>query len=83
MKRTLTVIVLGFAALALLVGAALKSRSIPLETHVARYTLNSDIGRLEDDFRTLVNSLETAVQSSQVPGEAVRLQTNGTDERLI
>jgi signal transduction histidine kinase len=70
MKRTLTVIVLGLAALALLVGAALKSRSIPLETHIARYTLNSDIARLEDDFNTLVNTLETAWQSSQAPGEA-------------
>ena len=70
MKRTLTVIVLGFAALALLVGAALKSRSIPLDAHIARFTLNSDIARLEDDYRTLVNSLETAVQSRLAPGDA-------------
>ena len=70
MKRTLTVIVLGLAALALLVGAAIKSRSIPLETHIARYTLDSDIQRLDDEFATLVNSLETAWQSSQAPGEA-------------
>jgi two-component system NtrC family sensor kinase len=70
MKRTLTVIVLALAALALLVGAALKSRSIPLETHIARYTLDSNIARLEDEFRTLVNSLETAWRSSQAPGEA-------------
>ncbi|HUF72173.1 MAG TPA: ATP-binding protein [Gammaproteobacteria bacterium] len=70
MKRTLTVIVLGLAALALLVGAAIKSRSIPLETHIARYTLDSDIKRLDDELVTLVNSLETAWQSSQAPGEA-------------
>ena len=70
MKRTLTVIVLALAALALLVGAALKSRSIPLETHIARYTLDSNIARLEDEFHTLVNSLETAWRSSQAPGEA-------------
>jgi signal transduction histidine kinase len=70
MKRTLTVIVLGLAALALLVGAALKSRAIPLETHIARYTLDSDIGRLDEDFNTLINSLQTAWQSSQAPGEA-------------
>jgi signal transduction histidine kinase len=70
MKRTLTVIVLGLAALALLVGAALKSRSIPLETHLARYTLTADIERLNDDFNTLINTLQTAWRSSQAPGEA-------------
>ena len=70
MKRTLTVIVLAFAALGLLVGAALKSRSIPLEAHIARYTLNADITRLNDEFNTLVASLDTAWQSTQAPGEA-------------
>jgi len=70
MKRTLIVIVLGLATLALLVGAALKSRSIPLEAHIARYTLDSDISRLEDEFQTLLNSLETSWRSSQAPGEA-------------
>lgn len=79
MKRTLTVIVLGFAALALLVGAALKSRSIPLETHIARYTLNSDIGRLEDDYRTLVNALDAARQSTQAPGDA----TSALHQRIV
>jgi signal transduction histidine kinase len=79
MKRTLTVIVLGLAALALLVGAALKSRSIPLETHLARYTLGSDVERLADDFITLTNSLRTAWQSSQPPGEAA----NALHQRIV
>jgi two-component system NtrC family sensor kinase len=70
MKRTLTVIALGLAALALLVGAALKSRSIPLEAHIARDTLNSDIARLSEEFGTLVAALEAARQSAQSPGEA-------------
>lgn len=70
MKRTLTVIALGLAALALLVGAALKSRSIPLEAHIARYTLRSDIARLTDEFGTLVAALDAARQSAQSPGEA-------------
>lgn len=70
MKRTLTVIALGLAALALLVGAALKSRSIPLEAHIARYTLSSDIARLTDEFATLVAALEAVRQSAQSPGEA-------------
>ncbi|MGD8339514.1 MAG: ATP-binding protein [Gammaproteobacteria bacterium] len=70
MKRTLTVIVVAIAALALLVGAALESRSIPLEAHIARYTLRSELANLETEFRTLVTSLETAWQTSQPPGEA-------------
>jgi signal transduction histidine kinase len=79
MKRTLIVIVLGLAALALLVGAALKSRSIPLETHIARYTLDADVQRLEEEFLTLVNSLEAAWQSSQAPGEAA----SALHERIV
>jgi len=78
MKRTLIVIVLAIAALALLVGAAMKSRSIPLEAHIAQYTLSSDIGRLNDDFATLVTSLDAAWRSGQAPGEAV----SGIHERL-
>ena len=70
MKRTLTVIVLSLAALALLVGAALKSRSIPLQAHIAEYTLRSDIDRLAQDYATLLDSLETAWDSSTAPGEA-------------
>ena len=35
MKRTLITIVLTVAALALLAGTAMQSRSIPLETHIA------------------------------------------------
>lgn len=70
MKRTIFVMVLAVAALALLVGAALKSRSIPLETHIAQYTLGSDISRLADDVGTLVGSLETAWRAGQSPGEA-------------
>jgi signal transduction histidine kinase len=70
MKRTLIVIVLAVAALALLVGAALKSRSVPLATHVAQYSLAADIDRFADDYRTLVASLGTAWRSSRIPGEA-------------
>jgi signal transduction histidine kinase len=70
MKRILIITILVLAALALLAGAALKSRSLPLETHVAYYQLNSDISRLGSDFEALVDSLETAWQSSRTPGDA-------------
>ena len=79
MKRTLIVIVLAIAALALLVGAALESRSIPLEAHIARYTLSSDLANIETEFGTLLNSLETARQSSQPPGEAA----NALHQRIV
>ena len=70
MKRTLVVIVLAFAALALLVGAALKSRAIPLEAHIAQYTLTADVARIGADFAALVTALDTAWQSGQAPGDA-------------
>jgi signal transduction histidine kinase len=70
MKRTVSVIVLGLVALALLVSAALRSRAIPLPSHIAYYTLDSDLTRLKEEFATLVASLETAWASSQAPGEA-------------
>ena len=79
MKRTLSVIVMAIAALALLVGAALESRSIPLEAHIARYTLSSDLANIETEFRTLRNSLATAWESSQPPGEAA----NALHQRIV
>jgi hypothetical protein len=48
MKRTVSVIVLGLVALALLVGAALRSRAIPLSSHIAYYTLDSELVQLKD-----------------------------------
>jgi two-component system NtrC family sensor kinase len=79
MKRTLTVIVLASAALALLVAAALKSRSIPLQSHIAQFTLESDITRLTDDHDTLIAAFEAAWQSGQAPGEAA----SALRERII
>jgi signal transduction histidine kinase len=70
MKRTVFVIVLGVVALALLVGAALRSRAIPLSSHIAYSTLESDLTRIKEDFATLVAALETSWASSQAPGEA-------------
>ncbi len=70
MKRTVLVIVLGLVALALLVGAALRSRAIPLSSHIAYSTLESDLTRVKEEFATLVDALETSWALSQVPGEA-------------
>ena len=70
MKRTVFVIVLGVVALALLVSAALRSRAIPLSSHIAYSTLESDLSRIKEEFATLVDALNTSWTSSQLPGEA-------------
>jgi signal transduction histidine kinase len=70
MKRTVFVIVLGVVALALLVSAALRSRAIPLSSHISYSTLQSDLTRVKEEFATLVDALGTSWTSSQVPGEA-------------
>jgi len=79
MKRTVLVIVLGIVALALLVGAALRSRAVPLASHIAYSTLESELTRVKEDFGTLVTELETAWASSQAPGEAA----SALHERIV
>src|SRR5690606_39828583 len=72
MKRTAIAVVLGSAALGLLVSLALASRTLPVETHVAQYTAAGDLGRVQADFRALLAELDTAWATSQAPGEAAR-----------
>ncbi len=72
MKRTAIAIVLALAALALLVSLALESRSLPLEVHVAQYTITSDLERINEDFDSLVKALQSAWMDVQPPGESTR-----------
>jgi two-component system NtrC family sensor kinase len=72
MKRAVIALVLAFAAFALLISLALESRSLPVETHVAQYTITGDLARLESDFRALSESLSVAWQEQQRPGEGAR-----------
>ena len=72
MKRAVIALVLALAALALLISLALESRSLPVETHVAQYTIAGDLERLNDDFRALVDTLESAWQEQTPPGEGAR-----------
>jgi signal transduction histidine kinase len=71
MKRTLIVIALALGVLALLIGAAVKSRAVPLSAHLAQQTLAADLDDLAANFETLVASLDTAWRLNQTPGEAV------------
>ncbi|HVY64300.1 MAG TPA: ATP-binding protein [Gammaproteobacteria bacterium] len=72
MKRAVIALVLALAALALLVSLALESRPLPVETHVAQYTIDADLKRIDEDFRSLAGALEKAWQEQQPPGEGAR-----------
>jgi signal transduction histidine kinase len=72
MKRAVIALVLALAALALLISLALESRALPVETHVAQYTISSDLERLNGDFRALVETLDSAWQQQTPPGEGAR-----------
>jgi len=72
MKRAVIALVLALAALALLISLALESRSLPVETHVAQYTIAGDLERLNGDFRALVETLESAWEAQAPPGEGAR-----------
>jgi signal transduction histidine kinase len=72
MKRAVIALVLALAALALLISLALESRSLPVDTHVAQYTISGDLARLDGDFRALVDTLESAWREQTPPGEGAR-----------
>ena len=73
MKRAVIALVLALAALGLLFSLALESRSLPVETHVAQYTISGDLDRVEADFRALVDTLQAAWRDQQPPGEGARV----------
>ena len=72
MKRAVIALVLALAALALLISLALESRPLPVETHVAQYTIKNDLKRVVDDFHSLVDTLQSSWQAQQPPGEGAR-----------
>ena len=72
MKRAVIAFVLALAALALLISLAFESRSLPVETHVAQYTITGDLERLNGDFKALVDTLEASWKEQTPPGEGAR-----------
>ncbi|HSC15701.1 MAG TPA: DAHL domain-containing protein, partial [Gammaproteobacteria bacterium] len=72
MKRAVIAFVLALAALALLISLAFESRSLPVETHVAQYTITGNLQRLDEDFKALVDTLEAAWMEQAAPGEGAR-----------
>ena len=85
MKRTVIVVILAVAAMALLVSLAFESGSVPIEVHIAHHTIDTDIDRINDDFNTLLTTLESAWNNTQSPGEAARtlnMRLAAAEERL-
>jgi signal transduction histidine kinase len=72
MKRAVIALILALAALGLLISLALESRPLPVATHVAQYTIRGDLQRTEEDFSSLVATLESAWREQQPPGEGAR-----------
>ena len=72
MKRTAFAIVVALAALGLLVSLAFESRPLPVEVHLAQYTIGADLEHINDDYRTLVTTLSSAWSDLQPPGEGAR-----------
>ncbi len=72
MKRTAFAIVVALAALGLLGSLALESRPLPVEVHVAQYSIGADLERIDDDFRSLVTTLSSSWSALQPPGEGAR-----------
>jgi signal transduction histidine kinase len=84
MKRAVIALFLALAALALLISLALESRSLPVETHVAQYTIAGDLERLNGDFRALVDTLQASWQQQTPPGEGTRaLLTRVADQQQL
>ena len=72
MKRTIIVVTLAVVALALLASFALKSRSVPIEVHIAQHTVATETQRVREDFDTLMSALDSAWNGTQAPGDGAR-----------
>lgn len=72
MTRTLIAIVAGAVAVGVLAIVATQSRSVSAQVHIAQNSVSADAAFVSDDFRTLVNTLQSAWDAGQLPGEAAR-----------
>jgi two-component system NtrC family sensor kinase len=85
MNRTVIALVLGTTAIGLLAVVATASRAIPAEVHMAQNRVVSEVALLSEDFSALVDTLSSAWQARQVPGEAAHALANriaSSPERL-
>jgi signal transduction histidine kinase len=72
MKRTAISAFLAVAALAMLAALVLRSRSLPLDVHIAENTIGTELDRVTEDFATLVATLQSSWTATQAPGEGAR-----------
>ncbi len=72
MKRTAISGFLAVAALAMLVALVTRSRSLPLNVHIAENTIGTELDRINDDFGTLVQTLQSSWADTQAPSDGAR-----------
>ena len=73
MKRRIVAVGLAAAAIVLLAVLVLQSRSVSIDAHLAHHTALAELGRVSEDFDTLLSDLNAAWQDNQVPSEGARL----------
>ncbi len=72
MKRTAISGFLAVTALAMLVALVMRSRSLPLDVHIAENTIGTELDRINDDFGTLVATLQSSWADTQSPTDGAR-----------
>ena len=73
MKRRIVAVALAVAAIVLLAVLVIQSRSVSIDAHLAHHTALAELGRVSEDFGTLLSDLNAAWKDNQVPSEGARL----------
>ena len=72
MKRKIIAATLGVAAVTVLALLVMQSRSVTVDGHLAHFTALTTLDRVQDDFDTLMASLQDAWAETRAPGEGER-----------
>jgi two-component system NtrC family sensor kinase len=72
MKRKIISALLGAVAVSVLAILVMQSRSVPVSGHLTHFTALTTLERAQDDFDTLLVSLQDAWTETSAPGEGAR-----------
>ncbi len=72
MKRKIISALLGAVAVSVLAVLVMQSRSVAVKSHLAHFTALATLERVQDDFDTLLASLEDSRVKTTAPGEGAR-----------
>jgi len=72
MKRKIISALLGAVAVSVLALLVMQSRSVPVTSHLSHFTALTTLERVQDDFDTLLASLNDAWSETRAPGEGAR-----------